>query len=126
MVDWQWAEFGSLYLEPSRNGLTKPKRVRGQGHKFVNVPATATHQKKRQYEEKSTHSCHLQTISIRTSMARCMTSRRRKSDDIGTNWKANCCPRHFERGVQLLVHWNSAKETRRQRIGLIRMAAMGQ
>ena len=37
MDDWQWTEFGSLYSEPSRNGLTKPKRVRGKGYKFINM-----------------------------------------------------------------------------------------
>ena len=37
MNDWQWTEFGSLYSEPSRNGLTKPKRLRGKGYKFINM-----------------------------------------------------------------------------------------
>lgn len=37
MDDFRWTEFGSLYSEPSRNGLTKPKRVRGQGFKFINM-----------------------------------------------------------------------------------------
>jgi len=30
-------EFGSLFLEPLRNGVTKPKRVRGSGYKMVNM-----------------------------------------------------------------------------------------
>ena len=29
--------FGEMYAEPSRNGLTKPKRVRGEGTKLVNM-----------------------------------------------------------------------------------------
>jgi len=37
MSEWISCEFGSLYAEPSRNGLTKPKRVRGHGVKFVNM-----------------------------------------------------------------------------------------
>ena len=37
MDDYRWTEFGNLYSEPSRNGLTKPKKVRGQGHKFINM-----------------------------------------------------------------------------------------
>ena len=37
MDDCRWTKFGNLYSEPSRNGLTKPKRVRGQGHKFINM-----------------------------------------------------------------------------------------
>ncbi len=37
MDDCHWIKFGSLYSEPSRNGLTKPKRIRGQGHKLVNM-----------------------------------------------------------------------------------------
>jgi type I restriction enzyme, S subunit len=30
-------KFGECYAEPSRNGLTKPKRVRGTGFKFLNM-----------------------------------------------------------------------------------------
>ena len=30
-------EFGALFLEPLRNGVTKPKRVRGSGYKMVNM-----------------------------------------------------------------------------------------
>lgn len=30
-------EFGALFLEPLRNGVTKPKRVRGLGYKMVNM-----------------------------------------------------------------------------------------
>ena len=29
--------FGDLYLQPSRNGLTKPKAIRGEGFKLVNM-----------------------------------------------------------------------------------------
>lgn len=35
--DWPTVTFGSLYKEPSRNGLTKPKKVRGEGYKFINM-----------------------------------------------------------------------------------------
>lgn len=34
---WPVVKFGSLYKEPSRNGLTKPKKVRGEGFKFINM-----------------------------------------------------------------------------------------
>lgn len=37
MGEWQPTQFGDLYAEPSRNGLTKPKRVRGSGIKFINM-----------------------------------------------------------------------------------------
>ncbi|WP_291323680.1 restriction endonuclease subunit S [Desulfonatronospira sp.] len=30
-------KLGDLYLEPSRNGLTKPKKIRGRGYKFINM-----------------------------------------------------------------------------------------
>lgn len=30
-------KFGALFLEPLRNGVTKPKRVRGSGYKMVNM-----------------------------------------------------------------------------------------
>ena len=37
--DWGMnkVEFGALFLEPLRNGVTKPKRVRGSGYKMVNM-----------------------------------------------------------------------------------------
>lgn len=35
--EWKEVKFQELYAEPSRNGLTKPKKVRGQGIKFVNM-----------------------------------------------------------------------------------------
>jgi type I restriction enzyme, S subunit len=35
--------FESLYLEPSRNGLNKPKRVRGEGAKMVNMGEIFAH-----------------------------------------------------------------------------------
>ena len=35
--EWQTVPFGNLYAIPSRNGLTKPKRVRGEGCKFINM-----------------------------------------------------------------------------------------
>jgi len=41
--EWSSVRFGDLYAEPSRNGLTKPKRVRGQGVKFVNMGEIFAH-----------------------------------------------------------------------------------
>lgn len=35
--DWNLFKFKDIYKEPSRNGLTKPSRVRGNGTKFVNM-----------------------------------------------------------------------------------------
>lgn len=35
--DWPTKQFKSLYKSPSRNGLTKPKKVRGNGYKFINM-----------------------------------------------------------------------------------------
>mgnify|MGYP003625229758 CR=1 FL=1 len=35
--NWPVVKFGTLYKEPSRNGLTKPKKVRGKGLKFINM-----------------------------------------------------------------------------------------
>ena len=34
---WPVLKFKDLYLTPSRNGLTKPKAVRGTGYKFINM-----------------------------------------------------------------------------------------
>jgi len=36
-MTWPSQPFGELYAEPSRNGLTRPKRVRGAGVKMVNM-----------------------------------------------------------------------------------------
>ena len=35
--EWPSIRFGELYKQPSRNGLMKPKRVRGDGFKFINM-----------------------------------------------------------------------------------------
>lgn len=35
--NWSASRFSNLYAIPSRNGLTKPKRVRGKGVKFINM-----------------------------------------------------------------------------------------
>ncbi|WP_201574951.1 restriction endonuclease subunit S [Psychrobacter sp. H8-1] len=35
--DWEVVKFKELYLIPSRNGLSKPKKVRGEGVKFINM-----------------------------------------------------------------------------------------
>ncbi len=36
-IKWATERFGNLYASPSRNGLTKPSRVRGEGYKFINM-----------------------------------------------------------------------------------------
>ena len=50
MSEWISCEFGSLYAEPSRNGLTKPKRVRGHGVKFVNMGEIFRHDRLKNLE----------------------------------------------------------------------------
>ncbi|WP_373528885.1 restriction endonuclease subunit S [Nostoc sp.] len=37
MNKWKLILFVELYLEPSKNGLNRPKRVRGKGYKMVNM-----------------------------------------------------------------------------------------
>ncbi len=37
MGSWPTISFEQLYAEPSRNGLTRPKKVRGTGYKMVNM-----------------------------------------------------------------------------------------
>jgi type I restriction enzyme S subunit len=37
MRGWQIAPLETLYSEPSRNGLTRPKRVRGNGYPMINM-----------------------------------------------------------------------------------------
>ena len=37
MKEWQQRKFGELYKVPSRNGLSKPSRVRGSGYKMINM-----------------------------------------------------------------------------------------
>jgi type I restriction enzyme S subunit len=34
---WTKEKFGNLYASPSRNGLTKPSKIRGRGYKFINM-----------------------------------------------------------------------------------------
>ena len=36
-MSWDKIKFGALYAVPSRNGLTKPGKVRGSGYKMVNM-----------------------------------------------------------------------------------------
>ena len=36
-MSWQETEFQNLYLIPSKNGLTRPSKVRGSGYKFINM-----------------------------------------------------------------------------------------
>ena len=35
--NWEEKQFGELYKIPSRNGLSKPSRVRGSGYKMINM-----------------------------------------------------------------------------------------
>lgn len=35
--NWETVPFEELYLVPSRNGVSKPSRVRGSGHKMINM-----------------------------------------------------------------------------------------
>lgn len=37
MSKWDFVPFSSLYLIPSKNGLSRPKRVRGSGYKMINM-----------------------------------------------------------------------------------------
>ena len=37
MSEWQQRKFGELYSVPSRNGVSKPSRVRGNGYKMINM-----------------------------------------------------------------------------------------
>jgi len=46
----EWREFGNLYQEPSRNGLTRPRRVRGDGVKMVNMGELFAHSRIRDIE----------------------------------------------------------------------------
>ena len=43
-------QFGSLYSEVSRNGLTKSKKVRGTGVKFINMGEIFAHDRLRDVE----------------------------------------------------------------------------
>ncbi len=36
-MKWNKIEFGELYLIPSKNGLNRPSRVRGDGYKMINM-----------------------------------------------------------------------------------------
>lgn len=36
-MNWDSIKFGDLYSEDSRNGLTKPSKVRGSGYKMINM-----------------------------------------------------------------------------------------
>ena len=36
-MSFEYQRFGDLFSEPQRNGLTKPKRVRGSGYPMVNM-----------------------------------------------------------------------------------------
>lgn len=36
-MNWREVRFGDLYLEPSRNGLTRPRSSRGSGFKMINM-----------------------------------------------------------------------------------------
>jgi len=36
-MSWKTIRFGDLYAIDSRNGLSKPSKVRGQGYKMINM-----------------------------------------------------------------------------------------
>lgn len=36
-MSWETVRFGDLYAVESRNGLTKPGKVRGSGYKMINM-----------------------------------------------------------------------------------------
>jgi len=36
-MKWEKIEFGELYLIPSKNGLNRPSRIRGNGYKMINM-----------------------------------------------------------------------------------------
>lgn len=36
-MSWKKVKFSTLYEIPSRNGLTKPSRIRGSGYKMINM-----------------------------------------------------------------------------------------
>ena len=36
-MKWERIEFGKLYLIPSKNGLNRPRRIRGSGYKMINM-----------------------------------------------------------------------------------------
>lgn len=36
-MSWETVRFGNLYIAESRNGLTKPSKVRGSGYKMINM-----------------------------------------------------------------------------------------
>ncbi len=42
-VKWEQVKFSDLYLVPSKNGLTKPSRVRGHGFKMINMGELFSH-----------------------------------------------------------------------------------
>ena len=37
MGEWKTVRFGDLYKVPSRNGVSKPSRIRGEGYKMINM-----------------------------------------------------------------------------------------
>ncbi len=36
-MSWADAEFEEIYAVPSKNGLTRPARIRGSGYKMINM-----------------------------------------------------------------------------------------
>ena len=42
-MNWVKNKFGSLYKIDSRNGLTKPSKVRGEGYKMINMGELFSH-----------------------------------------------------------------------------------
>ncbi len=37
MEMWPTIQFNQIYAEPSKNGLNRPRRVRGMGYKMINM-----------------------------------------------------------------------------------------
>lgn len=44
-MDWRLAPLETLYSEPSRNGLTRPKRIRGSGYPMINMGEIFAHER---------------------------------------------------------------------------------
>ena len=43
MKEWPITAFRNIYAEPSKNGLTRPRRVRGSGYKMINMGELFAH-----------------------------------------------------------------------------------
>ena len=43
MTEWKECKFKELYLIPSKNGVSKPSRIRGSGFKMINMGELFSH-----------------------------------------------------------------------------------